>query len=669
VAREMRLRDVARYVFASALVALGLLLILAAQQSPARAATSDPTGSTCPDGYHWERMSGVGCVQNTLPPNARYSYTSAAICNDGYYAIHEPGPNAFGADPNASYLTACLTQAEWDARNAATPTPAAQGGGGGADAGVGPIDRLVSELVEEGTSKPDERSSGVGGLAATAMLLLSAGGAIAAGGGSGVGQAMGGHGRAPDVMRGGASGVGQGMSAGASGVGQGIVHPSGVGQEMSGGASGVGQGMSGGAGAVSDAMRGGASGVGQGMSGGASGVGQGIVHPSGVGQAMSGGAGSTGVLGGPAALGHAVSAGAGAASTLAAPAAAGLPGIASGAGSVLASGFGLPLPRVEMVQAGLSIFRSMKRVTGEPNPGGYSQAELTLLLGDMAGIAAVASALSPAVGLITLTASGAATAREIRNPQQVLDLLRRNFGRLGYLQGVVDENVSHLDGELADLTSTADPAAVPQPPADLQAMPDAALAAARTEWARRMDAAFDAIAAAQGRLDDLDTRRNNLAHQIDALGDLLGRIDPSGSVPLTGDMAAIVAYGRGWYFGGDGSKMAAALNESFAKSRGAAQRRMRAGGMDAALGLGPGPVPAGTRSLARWALANGVRDGRLAVLEAMAGLERWRGFYDALTAAAQQRLAVLRAWAEAASTVRRDLAAEVSRRAVGGAGG
>jgi hypothetical protein len=653
VARAIRVRDVGRYVTAAALVALGLLLILAVQLSPARAATSDPTGSTCPDGYHWERMSGVGCVQNNLPPNARYSYTSAAICNDGFIAVHEPGPNSFGADPNVNYLTACLTQAEWDARNAAPPTPAAQGNGG-TGGGAGPIDQVAQGLAEDGTTQPDQQSSSVAGLAATGMLLLSAGGAIAASGGSGLGHGPGGLGGSHEAMRGGASTVGQGMSGGASVAGQGIVH-----------SSGVGQAMGGGAGAVNEEMRGGASAVGQGMSGGASAVGQGIVNPSGVGQAMGGGAGAVNeaMRGGASAVGQGQPGGA-----FAAPAAAGLPGIASGAGTALASGFSLPLPRVEMAQAGLSIFRSMKRVTEAPNPNGFSQAEVTLMLGDVAGIAAVAGALSPAVGLISLTAAGAATAREVRNPQQVFELLRRNFGRLGYLQGVVDENVSRVDGQLGDFDSAADPAPLPPPPANLPALPDAALATARVEWARRMDAAFDALTVAQARLDELDTRRNNLAHQIDAIGDLLGRTDAAGSVPLTSDMAAIVAYGRGWYFGGDGSTMASALRESFAKSGGTTQRRMRAGGMDAALGLGAGPVPAGTGTLGAWATANGVGDGRLAVLQAMAGLERWRGFYDALAAAAQQRLIAVRSHTEAASTVRRDLAAEVSRRAIGGAG-
>jgi hypothetical protein len=680
----------ARYALAAAFMAAGLLLLFAAAQTPASAATSDPTGSTCPDGYHWERVSGVGCVQNNLPPNARYSYTSAPICNDGYIAVHEPGPNAYGADPNAWYLTACLTQAEWDARNAATPSPAVPGDGGGGE-GAGPLDQVAQGLAEEGTTQPDEQSSGIAGLAATGMLLISAGGAVAASGGSGMGHGLGGLGGSHEAMRGGASavgqgightsavgqamaggtgfGVGQGMSGGASAVGQGIVHAPAVGQAMSGGASpaadamrggasAAGQAMNGGASSAADAMRGGASAAGQAMSGGAASAGQ----------AISGGTSSAGALSAPAGLAHTVSGAASSAGAIAAPGAAGLPGIAGGAGTALASGFSLPLPRVEMVQAGLSIFRSMKRVTEDPNPGGYSQAELTLLLGDVAGIAAVASALTPVVGLITLSAAGAATARDIRDPRAVLESLRRNFGRLGYLQGVVDENVTRADGELSGLDVSTSPTDMPAPPTDMPAMPDAALAAARTEWARRMDATFDAVAAAQARVDDLDARRNNLAHQIDALGDLLGRAGAAAAVPLTSDMAAIVAYGRGWYFGGDSSKMAAALNESFRKSKGAAQKRMRAGGMDVALGLARGPIAAGTPSLAQWALANGVRDGRLAVLQAMAGLERWRGFYDALAAEAQRRSAVLRGRAEIAAGVRRDLAAEVSRRAVGGSG-
>jgi len=49
-------------------------------------------------------MSGVGCVQDRLPPNAHYGYTSAAICNEPFVDVRAPGPNAYGADPNASYL-------------------------------------------------------------------------------------------------------------------------------------------------------------------------------------------------------------------------------------------------------------------------------------------------------------------------------------------------------------------------------------------------------------------------------------------------------------------------------------------------------------------------------------------------------------------------------------
>ena len=577
MARGKRIREVARFAVAAAFVALGLLLIAAAGQT--RAATSDPTGSTCPDGYHWERLSGVGCVQNNLPPNARYSYTSAAICNDGFIGVHEPGPNDYGADPNASYLVACLTQAELDARNAATPTPAANGNGGGPALGAGPLDKLASGLIEEGVSQPNPADADLGGLAATGVLLLSVGGAVAAGGGSGMSGALG-------SLGGGHGTVARGAGSSASGQGR----------------------------------------------AGRPGAGAGTV-------------------------------------TAGAASAAGFPGLASGAGAVVTSGFRLPLPRVELVQGGLSIFRSMKRVTEDANPTGYSPSEVALLLGDAAGISAVANALSPAIGLISLTASGAATATTVRSPGQIFDLLRRNFARLGYLQGIVDENVGHLDGELGELDARIDPASMPPAPADPAALPDSALAAARTGWAHRMDAVFDAVAAAQARLDDLDVRRGNLAHQIDALGDLLGRTDAAGSRPLTPDMASIVAYGRGWYFGGDSSKMAAALRESSSPSKGGAtQRRMRAGGMDVALGLGGGPAPAGTNTLGSWATANGIHDGRLALVQAMAGLERWRGFYDALAGSAQEQLAVLRGQADRASAARRDLAAEVSRRAIGGFG-
>jgi len=71
-------------------------------------------------------------------------------------------------------------------------------------------------------------------------------------------------------------------------------------------------------------------------------------------------------------------------------------------------------------------------------------------------------------------------------------------------------------------------------------------------------------------------------------------------------------------------------------------------------------------TLAEWAARHHVTDGRMAVLEALAGLERWRGFYDALSAAVQVRIGTLRVEADVAVAARRDLASEVQRRAMQG---
>jgi hypothetical protein len=71
-------------------------------------------------------------------------------------------------------------------------------------------------------------------------------------------------------------------------------------------------------------------------------------------------------------------------------------------------------------------------------------------------------------------------------------------------------------------------------------------------------------------------------------------------------------------------------------------------------------------TLGAWAARQQVADGRLAVLQALAGLERWRGFYDALASSVQAEIATLRNNADVAVAARRDLAAEVQRRAMQG---
>ena len=328
------------------------------------------------------------------------------------------------------------------------------------------------------------------------------------------------------------------------------------------------------------------------------------------------------------------------------------------------SGVNLPVPRVELVQGGLSIFRSMKRVTDQADPRGYSPGDIAQLFGDAAGIAALASALAPGIGLISLASGGAAAATDVRSPQEIVDQMRRNFGRLGYMQGILDENVSHADHDLGDLDPGA-PDAAAAPPQDPTALSPRDLKAARTLWARKADAAFDALAAAQQELDDLDDRRSNLAHQIDAIGDLLGRVDDAGKVGLPQYLADTITYGRGWHFAGDSSKMAAALRQSFEQTRSTGRHPRRTTGRTPAALPEDTAMPA-AMPLAEWAARHHVTDGRMAVLEALAGLERWRGFYDALSAAVQVRIGTLRVEADVAVAARRDLASEVQRRAMQG---
>jgi hypothetical protein len=340
------------------------------------------------------------------------------------------------------------------------------------------------------------------------------------------------------------------------------------------------------------------------------------------------------------------------------------------------SGISLPVPKPELIEGGLSIFRSMKRVTDQADPTGYSSGDVAQLFGDAAGIATLASLLAPGIGLISLATGGAAAASDVKSPQEIFEQMRRNFGRLGYMQGVLDENVSHADHDLGDLDpagkdpagqgpAAATAAATAAPPKDPTALSAPQLKTARTLWAGKTDAAFDALARAQQELDDLDDRRSDLAHQIDAIGDLLGRVDAAGSVGLPQYIADTIEYGRGWHFAGDSSKMAAALRQSFEQSRAAGVMHPRrvTGTTPSLPDAAAGPD---AMTLAQWATSHKVASGRMAVLEALAGLERWRGFYDALAGSVGVEINRLRVQADVAAAARRDLAAEVQRRGLQG---
>ena len=54
----------------------------------------------------------------------------------------------------------------------------------------------------------------------------------------------------------------------------------------------------------------------------------------------------------------------------------------------------------------------------------------------------------------------------------------------------------------------------------------------------------------------------------------------------------------------------------------------------------------------------------MGVMEALAGLERWFGFYDALTGTMQCQIAALRTRADAANAARRALSTEVQHRLI-----
>jgi hypothetical protein len=371
-------------------------------------------------------------------------------------------------------------------------------------------------------------------------------------------------------------------------------------------------------------------------------------------------------------------------------------------GLTTAAGSGLPLPRAELVSAGLSIARSMKRLTDDPDPTNYSPGDLAQLLGDAASIGALATILAPATGLVSLAGAGAATAADAP-PTEVMDRLRRGFGQLGYMQGVLDENVSALDGQLSGLDGAPRSGTAAAPPIadDPTSLSDRDLRELRSAWASHTDFLFDALIEAQVEMGDLDNRRRNLAHQIDAVNDLLARLDQAGKAPVPPHLGDSLVYGLGWFQSGDPALMAAALRESRAQARAAGMAevlrespvmaRASAIAKAGAVGAAGEPAPSGRKgkpagrgrnapsiphsesvplamarpkslTFAEWAAANGFEGGRLGVLQALAGLERWSGFYDALTGTLQRRIAALRQQANAAGAQRRLLSSEMQHR-------
>jgi hypothetical protein len=220
---------------------------------------------------------------------------------------------------------------------------------------------------------------------------------------------------------------------------------------------------------------------------------------------------------------------------------------------------------------------------------------------------------------------------------------------------------------------------------------------------------FDALIDAQAEMGDLDNRRRNLAHQIDAVNDLLARLDSGGKAPVPPHLGDTLRYGLGWYRAGDPASMAAALRESRVQARAAGMAEILRDSLAMARAsaivaesvarapsavepappvqpapsgkrgktAGPGKAEpltvsshkgpetaAGARSMpfAEWAAANSFEGGRVGVLQALAGLERWSGFYDALTGTLARQVAILRQQADAAGATRRLLSSETQHR-------
>jgi hypothetical protein len=334
-----------------------------------------------------------------------------------------------------------------------------------------------------------------------------------------------------------------------------------------------------------------------------------------------------------------------------------------------AAGSGLPLPRSELLLAGKSIVRSMRRVTHGTDQIGKGAGDADGLMSDADRIGALASILAPATGLASLASGASGAGTDAVSAAEVVDRLRLNFGQLGYMQGVLDENLCQVDGQLEGPDGfLGRPAAhdEPGPPADPASLTDDELREARAVWSARADLDFDALIRAQEEMSDLDDRRRNLDHQVDAVSDLLARLDDAGTAPVPRHLGDTLCYGLGWHLAGDPPRMWAALRESRSRvlaSAGSAPAPKEA--PVAARASASAPSPRAT-PFAEWAAANKTEGGSLAILQVLAGLERWCGFYDALTGTLQRHLLDLRVRADTTSAACRSLSAELQRRTLGG---
>ena len=113
----------------------------------------------CPPGFHFEPMSGVGCVQDKCPTsgNMHYSSTQRCICNDGYYGCTKPIDPGFdmtlcGPHCPQNELVACVASPK-ECPAGATPDSDPTGG-----VSAGPA-QPAQPIPESGEQKPEPENS------------------------------------------------------------------------------------------------------------------------------------------------------------------------------------------------------------------------------------------------------------------------------------------------------------------------------------------------------------------------------------------------------------------------------------------------------------------------------------------------------------------------------
>jgi hypothetical protein len=168
-----------------AVTGLLLLLLLGLHGTPSASAQ----GPTCPPGFVWQRMSGVGCVQEGCLDisNAKYTYTNACSCVEGYKGCFAPvdyeGFDRKKCEPfcPVSALVACVAvdadcpgKAPIVPPTSAPAVPTAAPNTNDDTASLPSVDDLVRDLEQflagAGTRGPTAGKTAAGGAALSALI-------------------------------------------------------------------------------------------------------------------------------------------------------------------------------------------------------------------------------------------------------------------------------------------------------------------------------------------------------------------------------------------------------------------------------------------------------------------------------------------------------------------